>query len=185
MKISEYLILSIAVILITLGIANLDNLLNVAILVGTAFCIIMYVIITVISKKRLERELWLSRDVRDTTVSTLKMQNVSRINEREEYKKQIEQLEIDLANQVNATNECECKINNLVKLHSNDEDTNYIPYGLHELDINTITNNKLTKLSKLPFTEEIKQCEKCGTDMNKRTKYWVCPNCLSRKKIEE
>ena len=184
MKTSDYIILSIAVILITLGIANLDNLLNVAILVGTAFCIIMYVIVTVVSKKRLERELWLSRDVRDTTVSTLKMQNVSRINEREEYRKQIEQLKIDLANQVKATDDAEKNIKNL-KLHN----AGLSPLEFHPPKYQT-TDEMLDNMpniyqSSVPFTEEIKQCKKCGASMNKKNVYWVCPNCLSRKKIEE
>lgn len=140
MKISEYLILSIAVILITLGIANLDNLLNVAILVSTALFIVMYAIITVVSRNRLERNYKLLGIVHKELVD------------------ECNQLELDLANQVNATDIAEDKLKMLTQDYINPP---------------------------IPFTEAIKECDKCGADMNKKNVYWVCPNCKSRKKIEE
>lgn len=154
MKTSEYLILSIAVILITLGIANLDNLLNVTILIGTAFCIIMYVIITVVSRNRLERYYkWLGIA-------------------HKELVDECNKLELDLANQVMATDLCE-------KLLVNQAEKNTLEKaGQIKVKVPPITIEEYA-----PFAEEIKQCKQCGADMNKKNVYWVCPNCKSRKKI--
>ena len=35
----------------------------------------------------------------------------------------------------------------------------------------------------VPYADVIKQCEKCGADMDKKKVYWVCPECKARKKI--
>ena len=171
MKISEYLILSIAVILITLGIANLDNLLNVVILVDTAFCIILYVIITVVSKKRLEREIEFNKG----KFNIANRERVEWINKYSKLEKEYNKLGIEHDNLIDECTQLEIELANA---------TSKTVIGKNMFNDKEIVETKIDQSSE-PFTEDIKQCEKCGADMNKRTKYWVCPNCKSRKKIEE
>lgn len=156
MKTSDITILTLAIIHIVLAIANRNNTLNAVILASTALLIIVYVIITIVSRNRLERN--------------YKVLGVT----HEELIDECNQLEIDLANQVKATDECN-------RLLANQAEKNTLEKaGQIKVKVPPYTN----ELESIPFTEPIKQCE-CGANMRETKCYWICDICKKRIRKEK
>lgn len=130
-----------------------------------------------------------------TTALLIVIYVIVTVRGRNALERKYEQLEIDLANQVKATDEYERQLKDwqvaqygdiatkkftnppkdyeVIKRYDVPNDTTHIS------NIDNIQTSETHTIIDYPFTEEIKQCE-CGANMRETKCYWICDNCKKR-----